>query len=421
MKRLRLSKPDRLLLGILFLLAVLAAVVTILLRPPTKTGGADGKPSSFFNATYGTKASLLVLRQLGYRVEQLRRPFSAATLAPVDGLVILDPLVTHAAWEVDTLRNWLREGHRLLIVPQTPDGGTEDETEGLADWFQVEPVRRPTGSVPQTLTARLSERAERDRLLRGIKQLTADRRARFDAATPLGSGLRSATAEVLWVDRDGIVAIRVPLGKGEIVALADAYPLSNRGLREGDNGLLLANLADELSGGATGVIAWDEYHHGFVQREASPQAILRMVLTGPWGYAAAQASLVGILALLAAGARFGRPRDIVRLPRRRQREFVRAAGELLDDARATRLVYRTLADYYRQRLCRAVHLSSGVDDATLCRTVRQSSDVPITWIPPHDDSAARHETPSRSELLAQVQQWHKAACRVGQAELEDGH
>jgi hypothetical protein len=412
MKLPQLSKPDRLLLGIFVPLALVAALLAVLLQPPTKTGGAERNPSSFFNAAYGTKASLLVLRRLGYDVEQLRRPFSATTLARFDGLMILDPLASHADWEIAALRDWLRSGHRLIIVPHQGKSGTPRDPEGLDDWFQLQPVKQPVeqpvGGSPETLTTQFGEAAERDRLLAGVERLTTGRQARFDATAPLGRGLSSATAEVLWKDHDGIVAIRVPLGRGEIVALADAYPLSNRGLRDGDNGLLLANLARELAGNSSGVIALDEYHHGFVEREASPQALLRMTLTGPWGYAAAQAILVGALALIAAGVRFGRPRDVVRLPRRRQREFALAAGGLLNDARATRLAYRTLAGYYRQRLCRAVHLSCGIDDATLCRAVRKSSDIPITWIPPRDDSAARHETPSRAELLAQVRQWQQA-------------
>ena len=81
---------------------------------------------------------------------------------------------------------------------------------------------------------------------------------------------------------------------------------------------------------------------------------------------------------------------------------------LLEQSQATRLAYQTLAGYYRDRLCRLVHLDPAADDAILYRALCQAGDVPITWLPARGADDAPHEPLSRSRLLAKVQQWQQA-------------
>jgi hypothetical protein len=200
---------------------------------------------------------------------------------------------------------------------------------------------------------------------------------------------------------------RVGLGDGTIVALADAYPLSNLGISEADNGLLLWNIVRELSRLSPGDIAFDEYHLGFPQRDWSAVAMTKLMLSGPWRWAAVQAILVAVLALYAGAVRFGSPQDITRKPRRQHREFAEAAGRLLDEGGAASLAVETLYRYYRDRLCRALHLESQADDARLSRAVRDRSGQDIAALLAQAQSAMTRRA-GRQELLTIAQGLHRA-------------
>ncbi len=201
--------------------------------------------------------------------------------------------------------------------------------------------------------------------------------------------------------------MRVGLGKGTIIALADAYPLTNLGIGEADNGLLLGNMARELSRLSPGKIAFDEYHLGFVQRDWSSVAIAKLILTGPWQWAVVQAIVVGILALYGGAVRFGSPRDVTRKPRRQHREFAEAAGRLFDEAGATSLAAGTLYHYYRDRLCRRLQLEPKADNARLRQAVHDRSGYEIAAILADAESAASRPV-SRQELLAITRNFHRA-------------
>ena len=157
-------------------------------------------------------------------------------------------------------------------------------------------------------------------------------RAGVDPKSPCRGPLQDAPARVFWKDQQGTIGLRATYGDGTIIALADDYPLTNIGISQGDNGLLLANVVREMSARYPGRVAFDEFHLGLYEHEASPLAIITLMLSGPWRWAAVQAALVGALALAARAVRFGGPQDVVHKPRRQHREFAEAAGRLFDEA-----------------------------------------------------------------------------------------
>ena len=171
--------------------------------------------------------------------------------------------------------------------------------------------------------------------------------------------MAKAEAHAFWKDEQGIIGLRAEFGKGTIIALADSFPLSNLGISEADNGLLLANVARELSDRYPGQVAFDEYHLGFPERDWSSLAMVKLLLAGPWRWAIGQAILVGLLGLYAGAVRFGSPQDVTRKPRRQHREFAESAGRLLDESGATALAAETLYRHYRDRLCRLVVSRAG--------------------------------------------------------------
>jgi len=439
----RLSRGDRLLWSVVLVATAMTALVTWLLLPPEKTGGIVERPSTFYNVGFGTKAAYLALDRLGYPVKRLRRPISEETLAGIGILFILKPSVGLQDYEMKELEGWVRQGHVLVVVPgrselriaekrgraatppeaPEPSGPSQRSRRSelrrrlgtaFEDWFGV---GRAAAGREQRPAAHAGDSAGVDQSASGVE---------LDASDPLGAGIRhlvpgsdvrfakpalrgplaNAPAKTFWKDEQGTFGLRVIDGDGAIVALADAYPFSNLGIGEADNGLLLGNIVRELSRLSPGDIAFDEYHLGFPERDWSPVAMAKLMLSGPWRWAAAQALVIAVLALYAGAVRFGSPRDITRKPRRQHREFAEAAGRLLDEGRATSLAAETLSRYYRDRLCRALQLESEADNARLSQAALARSGQDIARLLAQAQGAATRRV-GRQELLTIAQGLHR--------------
>ena len=361
-------------------MALLAALLHWLFVPE-KMGAVVRIPSTFFNVPSGAKAGYEVLRRLDFSPTRLRRRFSRETLEGVGVLLVLHPLEGLAKEEVAALEQWIDEGHALVVVPgEAPDFTIKTRLPGddqyFEDWFEWKKVSfpvRPPGVFPTA--ERFSEPSkpeEESRLAAGLHQLATPRDRRFAVKNPFrGFSGESAAGKVFWKDDWGAIGIEATSGDGTIVALADEYPLTNVGISEGDNGLLLANVVRELSARYPGEIAFDEYHLGFAEHDVSEVAIVKLMLAGPWRWAAVQAALVGVLALLAQAVRFGKPQDVVRKLRRQHREFAEAAGRLFDEAGAASLAAETLYRYYRDRLCKLLSFDPQTEDRQLCEAIQR--------------------------------------------------
>jgi len=427
-----LPRTDRLLWGIMLVAAALSALATWLLMPPEKTGGLLRQPSTFYNVGCGTKAAYMVLDRLDYPVARLRRPIVPETLDEIGGLFILRPFVGLQEYEMAQLEAWVRQGHALVVAPgsstldflddETPTGEKRENCDSSTcrasggecfdAWFNT-----VAATADPNETSRMDAAAGRsnlgteldanDPLCAGITRLTSGGNQRF-ARSPLGGPLANATPTIIWKDKLGPLALRVPLGDGVIIALAAPYPLTNQGIGEADNGLLLDNLARELLKFSSDAIAFDEYHLGFAERDWTPVAMTKLMLTGPWFWASAQLVLVGLLALCAGMARFGNPMDIKRKTRRRQQEFAEAAGRLMNEAGATSIAVESLHRHYRDRICRALRLEPRADDARLRQTVLDRAGPEIAAFLDQAQAAASQPM-GRRELLAFTQKLHSVA------------
>ncbi len=435
-----LARVDRILLSILLLGALLVALLHWLLAAPEKTGGLKRQPSTFFNAGSGAKAAYDVLDRLKYPVTRLCRRISRGSLQGVGVLFILRPEMGLAREEVAALRDWIDEGHALVLVPGAPSEslmapGQDSHDAFLDDWFDW--TNAPAGpqkgadAFPSVERAASLQKVDAgDALTAGIRDLAVPDGRRFAPQSPCRGLLEDAAARVFWKDSQGTIGLATPLGDGTIIALADEYPLTNVGLGEGDNGLLLANIVRETSIRYPGKVAFDEFHLGFAEHDVSPVAIVKLMLSGPWRWAAVQAALVGVLALAARAVRFGSPRDVVRKPRRQHREFAEAAGRLFDEAGATSLAAETLYRYYRERICKLLLVEPQVGDRQLAEAVQRRAGPAVAaelrqaqtalqgsvsrqsllpWIVPGLDDPNPQGSVSRQNLLAVCQKLHRVA------------
>lgn len=407
-----LARADRILLSIVLLVAVLAALLHWLLVPE-KTGSIMRMPSTFFNVPSGAKAGYEVLQRLDYSTTRLRRRISAKTLDGIGVLFVLRPETGLGRDEIAALEAWIDDGHALVVVPGEPFGakasptGDDDYLNEWFDWKKESSALSPPAFPPVERPSNASKPKADNPLTEGIDELATSDHRRFADKTPFrGWAADKSAGNVFWKDQRGTIGIEAASGDGAIIALADEYPFTNVGLSEHDDGLLLANIARELSGRYPGEIAFDEYHLGMADRDVSEVAIAKLVFSGPWRWVAWQAVLVGLLALVAQAVRFGKPRDVERKLRRQHREFAEAAGRLFEEAGAAPLAAKTVYRYYRDRLCRQLFLDAQADQRQICEAVQRRAGP---------DAAARLRQAQeilrgpigKQRLLALVQDLHR--------------
>ena len=136
--------------------------------------------------------------------------------------------------DVRAVRDWVERGGRLVMVgpfaAELPRGSLSGSTT-TAEEAVLEPL------LPSVY-------------VQGVERIKVD-------------GQRMLVDDTAWVshfkDIEGQVLVSRTFGRGEVVWLASAYPVSNAGLAEADNARLATLLVAQQR-----PVYFDEYHHGFV-------------------------------------------------------------------------------------------------------------------------------------------------------------
>ncbi|MCA9414428.1 MAG: DUF4350 domain-containing protein, partial [Candidatus Omnitrophica bacterium] len=365
MKGLNLHRTDLVLLGMLIAFTILVAILASWVMPPEKKGSFFQQPSSYFNRAYGTKALFLTLQELGQPIQRLERSIDSHSLQDIDGLLILEPWSALSEDEQGNLRDWVMEGNCLVYIPSLEETFMEEEDDDDgAD-------RSEEQSESEFQTVRIEKAtSENHPLFNNVANLEFSKgalKSLADETPPCENWLlEEAKCETLISDATLTLGVHAQLGEGSVYWIADSHPLSNKGLLKDSHAVFAANLVHELTQDSPDfVLAFDEYHHGFVDRDTSPVAILKLTFGDWWGYGIANALLVGALALWVASRRFGRPRELRGEQRRHQSEFIYAAGNLLRRGKGLFPVRETLASYYRERLCSHLHLPPNIQEGVL--------------------------------------------------------
>ncbi len=471
MKSLRLSGGEVRLLLAVVALAVLAIGISLLFSSDDQEGSIWRQPSTFFTADYGTKAMFVSMDRMGYRVERVRRSLTEDRLWGLDGLVIAEPQQAVASHEIESLRQWLREGGTLVIAageietgimwlfsPEDDDmtlretpgwtmpaepvgdqGDADDAAEAVRDVMQAhdQDADDRAESIEQSANSHLPNRTVRiatgDVLLSGVAQLDfGDQGDRLDHLLYQAKDRMFTDTQVLYADEYGPAVVRLDAGRGQVIVLANSYPLSNAGIDEADNTAFIANLAMALGGGVAPEaiddqpadpdqplevgdiwggyrVGFDEYHLGFAERDNRTTAIVKLIVTGSYGLAVSQVIVVLLIALLAAGVKFGRPRDIPPIRRRNRSAFARAAGGLMRAAGAGTLTLGTLVDYHRQHWCRTLGLPVHTEDAALDRAIQKRTGLSVSQIFDQINRSRTSGKVSDQRLLDLARQMHRVS------------
>ena len=235
-----------------------------------------GPPSSSYaTSPAGLAAYASVLERAGHPVRQLRT--RVAERAPRDGetLVVLDPDVMEPE-EARAIGEWVRSGGRLVAGGSGDAGWLEEVLDDPPVWEPDDASRRRT-LVPVSDTS-------------GVTEV---RSANGGGWHELGGALPAIGPA------DGPLLVTRRSGRGEVALLADASPLQNESLARADG----AALGLALAGGAQRPVAFLETVHGYgvARGFAGLPARVRWTLFG--------LALTALVAIWAAGRRFGPPED----------------------------------------------------------------------------------------------------------------
>jgi hypothetical protein len=222
-----------------FLLALLAVVIALNLArlgwerlfPSPQVSGPAG--SSYVTTAYGAAAYAELLEETGHQVSRLRASWRGDRLRVPSTVVLIEPRWdSFAQTEIEALRRYLDAGGRLVIAGRVDPRLMEELTPLPPEW-------QPSG--PEAATA--------SPLLPGIGTVVLGGRGTFAAP---------GSATVLLAGPEGeAVMVRLQIGQGEVIWLADSTPLLNTGLSKADS----AGLAVALAGGRR--VVFDEYRHGY--------------------------------------------------------------------------------------------------------------------------------------------------------------
>jgi hypothetical protein len=262
----------RLALGIVGCLVGFAVVLAIVGRLTPEPKGP--RSSSYATSPQGLAAYASVLQRNGHPVRRLRTRVADEAPPADQTLVVLDPDVLEPE-EARAIGDWVRSGGNLVA------GGT-----GATAWLEGVLGGSPTwenggGRVRRTLVPVGATT--------GVKAVVSDGGGWHD----LGSVLP------VIGPADGPLLVTARVGEGSVALLADTTPLTNARLDQADG----AALGLALAGGRGRSVAFLDPVHGYgVSRGfGGLPARVKWTLLG--------LALTALLAVWAAGRRFGEPED----------------------------------------------------------------------------------------------------------------
>jgi Domain of unknown function (DUF4350) len=339
-----LDPGDRKLLIVSGALLVGIALLAFILSPSSATQSPD-YPSSYAVGEGGAEAAYLLVDELRYRVERWTRPPSELPKEPRGTVLVLaDPFVTPTAGERSAIREFVRQGGRVLAT-----GGN-----GAMLWSsrRLASTRQPAFE-PQKFSRELPAP-----LTRHAQEIVMQTDIRWG---PLLVGQQR-----YYGDREGATVLGFRIGEGEVIWWADSMPLTNYGLKQSSNLMLFLNSLDPGGEPPENTrVLWDEYFHG--QRR------------GLWSYAAStpapwglvQLAVVAGAALFTFARRSGPMRPLQAPSRLSPLEFIDTLGALYQRKGAAREALSTAYNRFRSLLLPRLGLPSSASPDDISRGVRE--------------------------------------------------
>jgi hypothetical protein len=300
------------------------------------TGGAEpsGPPSSSYaTAPHGLAAYAELLADNGHRVERLRRPLDEVAIPPDATLVLADvgPL---AAGDVEAVAAWLALGGRLVVTGESAAPIVESLRLGPVEWS-------PFGDSRSRPIVPLDE-------LEGVSTVASAGSGGWVSTGPLLPTVAGGRAHLLAT---------AVLGRGRVLALADASPVQNRLLAAGDN----AAFGLAVAGPPRRPVLFAEHAHGYGTGTGLG------ALPSDWKWAGLLASVAALAWMWSRGRRLGPPELAERPLPPARRGYVDALAAGLAKSRRRGEAIEPVRARGRALLARRLGLPAGAGDGELQR------------------------------------------------------
>jgi hypothetical protein len=393
----RLAPGDRnlLILAGLLIVALSAAAV---ISSPQGSRRLPGIASSYSAADDGAKAAYLLLEELGYHVERWDNSpedlpgvaFGAFAETPQAAaaktfLVLAQPVYPASAEEKTDLVNFVRRGGHVLIAGGRP-GFLVPKDAIKAAPFSAGLTRSYSAELPAPLTRDAPE----------IRMPAYTRWARLS-----GDQLR------YYGDAEGATVVSFGVGKGQVIWWASPGPLTNSGITQAANLMLLLN---SIGVNKNVRILWDEYYHGFragfwsyLDRTPVPWALL-------------QVAVLLAAALVTYGRRRGPVRPLLRESRLSPLEFVETLGDLYQQKGGAAAALEIAYHRFRFLLLRRLGLPATTSLQEIQGAVRDH----LGWVMPgfsetllRCDLGAKNPHLTAAQSLHLIQELHDYTRRFG--------
>jgi hypothetical protein len=342
---------------------VLIAIVVVLRGTAT---GDSPEHSSASDAGNGTSALRLYAESLGHATGTVEGEYNLPSSPSL--MFVFRPTEGFSNAESQQLDTWLRAGNVVVYA-------TEERDAQLDSQFGLHPSSVSVDAHAQAAAP----------IFGGVTSLSgASSALAFKPSPSQVPLLRNAHGDVL--------AVRMTVGSGQLIALTDPLVLCNGYLRLANNGRFAADLiALAPSGGA---VLFDEFHHGQIAGNAP--AATAWVLTA-WGAALALAVLIIVAGLALRGRAFGPPIPLRQAADRSSAEYAAAVGSLLHRTGARRVTLETLLSATRRSVAERVGIGGATPSGQLLETIAQRSPAAAAEL-----SRAEAELPSATTSEAAV-------------------
>ena len=308
-------------------------ILAILALAFGSTTSTPNDPSSTTSGDSGTLALYTWLDKLGYTVHRIS---GALDVSNTDTLMEIDPIVPLSDDDVNTIMAHLSGGGQLIVTV------SPGMTDALLNRLGVQTgVPLGNGTAHNTLPLDAADRVH-DIAVQQVVSVSGD----------------SHSVALLDEGSDPVAVAVTVAGGGRAYVIGSAYPMSNLGLRDNDDGPFVLALLERARGGKVG---FDEVHHNV----AAPDQTLGVgqVFTGPLGLATLGGGLVILLFLGIGGRRLGRamPRsDPSRVPS--ATTYVRGVAHLIERSRRRGGIAERYRLELKQRIGAVTGTSPQLDD-----------------------------------------------------------
>ena len=324
-----------------FLLSGVVVVIAIIVLLRGTAGSDTGDHSSASDGTAGTSALRLYAESLGHGTRSVEGDYNLPSSPAL--MFVFKPTTGFSNAESQQVDTWLRAGNVVVYATEVADPQL-DAQFGLH--------RSSTVDAPARAAAPI---------FGGVGSLSgATSAVAFKPSVSQVPLLRNVHGDVL--------ALRMAVGSGQLIAMSDPLVLCNGYLRLADNGRFAADLIALTPNG--GSVLFDEFHHG--QITGNVPTATAWVLT-PWGAALALAVIIIVGGLALRGRAFGPPIPLRRAADRSSAEYAAAVGSLLHRSGARRVTLETLLSATRRSVAERVGLGSETPSGQLLETIAQRS------------------------------------------------